>query len=564
MYFYKNAKETIRRERIKNAISSYGSLAAKIEFLKGYRLSEDSYFKQLREWTSDNESPALENFQNLYKDLNRILGWESVKNISKISDELKTIKKQLDFEKFIQSSLLPRNLDNPNAFWVIMPIVKDNKIQTFRVLIINFEDVVNVDLSKNEITFTVKNNENLDLKAGTYVVNNQQAYEKTDYQNNDTYFVDYQKHKIKNRLFGQLGGQTAASDLDGYCQYYISFVKGAFDLGAKLFLNCLDAELRRQVQLHSLTIAKAVTCSNDKCKDGTIYDLDLDGNTIESGQCPTCHGTGETAPSLRLGDKIVYGQDIIGTGVDREKAKTEGVKDFIQFIEPPLETFREQMNIIKDLELRLEKALSQVTSKTFAQSADAQNAQWQGNKHLADTIGLCLWKNIEMILQGMQDLLLLDSPEIIIEYPDSFVDENIEDLRAKLNDPNVTNPFELRVLQSRLYEKEFANNPAQLNAMKFIISYDPLSTMKDVTNMTIAMPDKVRYSTTLPTILQRLILENPERGDGNERTGFGTWSMEKIKKESDKIYNSEFAKSDVNDFSDGSEFNDTEENDTES
>jgi hypothetical protein len=554
MFFHKKSTSVIIREREKNAISSYGSLESKLEFLKGYRISESEHFKNLRDWTAESENPSLEAFQSLYKDLNEILGWNSLQNVTGVSDELKDMMKNIHFDTFRESMFLPRSVDNPNSFWVLLPKVSQNRsgidfVESFKILIVNFENVVNVDYQNNEIEFTI-DKDNPNYQEGTYIVNNSDAYLKTD--RDDGYYANYSNHQVKNRLFGQLGGEVAYSDINGYCPYYISFLKGAFDLGCKLFVNSLDAELRRQVQLHPLTVGKNVPCIADGCKSGYIYD-----DNDERHDCSKCKGTGEHPPVIRLGEFITYGQDIQAGGLEREKAKNEAVTNFIQYIEPSTESFQIQLEINKELKLKLETALAQVTSKTFAQSADAQEAQWKGRKNLADRIGEQLWRNCKDILQAMQDVLLIKSPDIIFDLPDSFVDENINDLRGKVNDPTVTNPFELTVLQTRLYEKEFANNPAQLKAMKFTFNYDNLATYKTVADkIMVGTRKQVEYSTSLPTILQRLIYENPEKGTtAEEKTGFSTWNMTKIKTESDKIFESEFMSKEMPEISDGSEFN---------
>jgi hypothetical protein len=297
-----------------------------------------------------------------------------------------------------------------------------------------------------------------------------------------------------------------------------------------------------------MMVAKAKSCRN--C-DGTKFvytDLEDENKPV---QCGVCSGTGEESISYRLGDVLTFPEVEIGAIDEREKRLSEKVKDAITFVEPPLEPLKFSIELIEKLKLELEKQLSMVTSKSFMQSADAQEQQWKGRYNLCDKIGERLWFVIGDMLQAMQDVLLLSSPEIQIITPDSFIEESIDEIRNNLVLLRETFAPESEIIDEylRLYKKIYADNPNELRKQIFIIQNDYLALKKDDSDKQIASAtDKdFQYSVQLPSILSRI-------SDFDNNPEFANWTDEQIKSEIDKVF--VFVEPPV--ITDGSEFNDFE------
>jgi hypothetical protein len=366
----------IYRDRVLNSIHTTGAYSAKEFLLHGYRIHEDLDFKERRNFTAQIVSPTLGYFQRLFQDLNEVLHWSSV-GIENLDDRTKETLKNSEFNQWISSVLLPRLLDNPNAFWCLFPILNVNNETVFIPKIVNFDKVKQI--SKDEIHVTIENDKT--LKNGTYIITNDSIYLK---DSEDDYFVNLESQPIKKRLFGQLGGEIGYEDLNNSKELYLSFIQGAFNIANEIFLLSLDSELSRQQFAHLMMVAKAKSCRN--C-DGTKFvytDLEDENKPVT---CGVCSGTGEESISYRLGDVLTFPEVEIGAIDEREKRLSEKVKDAITFVEPPLEPLKFSIELIEKLKLELEKQLSMVTSKSFMQSADAQEQQWKGRYNLCDKIG---------------------------------------------------------------------------------------------------------------------------------------------------------------------------------
>ena len=481
---------------------------------KDYALADSSVFREARSGVINRSKLTLKDFQIFMSNVSESLHFSAVdvkytgENKQNENEKIATYLNQSGFWDEVQKRLIPRQIDSPNDFVVVMPETdpENPKVPKTKLWVVHASDVVRIGPEFLEFN---RNTEFSD--AGTYILSKTFIGRREDIAKNEEdesrYIWDFTKSPLTKNPFVQFGGLPAekrSEGLKGSESYYLSFVQGAFETATLAYVIGVDVELLRQLHIHPITTVLAPTCTGCDGK-GIEYNTGIDGADTD---CTTCQGKGVITPSLRLGEIIAYKGNNIDMG--NPEARIAAHQGYLEFHAPELGAYEAQRTTFNEQMALLKESLAAVFVHNV-QSGVAKEMDRLDRAYLINEIGVHFYTVVvKTLLQAIKEIRSFDREPIVMETPDSFAGEKISVILETINELKKSGAPAAQLFPEyeRLYKRQYSDNPVTFKQAIFSLYYDPLSIMSEMADKKIAgSPYEFEYSKQLPSVLARIAQE---------------------------------------------------------
>jgi len=469
-------KKSEQWEKVRRTMFVHTRGAKPSYILTERRPNEDPEVKKYREMiyepiTKGSMNRAIDKLYRIFQNANFSI---------QVSDELDQYLNETKFNdqyfySYIQKYVMPRMIEDPNAWLVWLPYgegITDSgiKVEVYPELIesddikyIN-EDVITWE-AEEEKSYITKNGKQVEEGEVYYTLTSEGYYKHIQYgdsRKKQFELIPIYMHEIGELPACVLGGDQTAED------YYESYFSAFVPFANEAIRQYSDWQGVMTTSAFPYREEVAETCDARGCRDGIIFDSESE----EHSTCHKCKGTGRVVSRSPYGVFIrEKGNSAFGGG---EASSNEPL---IRFISPPVDIIQYSGEAWQTLLKKAEEALHLNTideaQSGVAKTIDREDSFAQLTKISNNIFDEIIYKSL-LYIEAYRNVSNPQAP--IIVKPISFSMKTEDDLLeevSRLTDKNAPIAFLVETTKD-LARKRFSGNKSVSRIVEVLVSYDPI------------------------------------------------------------------------------------------